>query len=102
MGKKEDQPVAEEAKTEGQETTAAETITDDAADKTADDVTEDEQVEDAGEEAAEEAAPAIPTEVKSALEQEYPALKGEGHGTHNAAKSGLQTDASGGYDRSKL
>lgn len=42
-------------------------------------------------------APSIPAEVKDALETEYPALKGEGHGTHNAAKSGLQTDASGQY-----
>lgn len=47
-----------------------------------------------------EEAPKLPAEVKGALEAEYPVLKQ--HGTHDAAMKGLQTDASGGYDRSKL
>ena len=34
------------------------------------------------------------------LEAEYPVL--QKHGSHDAAMKGLQTDASGGYDRSKL
>lgn len=42
----------------------------------------------------------LPTEVKGALEAEYPVLRE--HGTHDAAMKGLQTDASGSYDRSKL
>jgi hypothetical protein len=41
-------------------------------------------------------APKLPEEAKAALEAEYPVLTG-GHGTHNAAMSGLQTDASGNY-----
>lgn len=39
-------------------------------------------------------------EARKVLEDEYPMLKG--HGTHDAAVKGLQTDASGSYDRSKL
>lgn len=42
----------------------------------------------------------LPTEVKKSLEAEYPVL--QTHGTHDAAMKGLQTDASGSYDRSKL
>ena len=45
-------------------------------------------------------APALPAEAKEVLENEYPVLKD--HGTHNVAMKGLQTDASGSYDRSKL
>lgn len=53
-------------------------------------------------EAVGEDAPAatLPAEAKAALESEYPVLRE--HGSHNAAVNGLQSDASGGYDRSKL
>ena len=47
-----------------------------------------------------EAVAPLPTEVKESLEAEYPVLRT--HGTHDAAIKGLQTDASGSYDRSKL
>lgn len=47
----------------------------------------------------EDVAP-LPVEVKKSLEAEYPVL--QEHGSHNAAMKGLQTDASGSYDRSKL
>lgn len=47
--------------------------------------------------ADEPATPAVtlPSEVKAALEAEYPVLGT--HGTHDAAMKGLQTDASGTY-----
>jgi hypothetical protein len=37
----------------------------------------------------------IPDEVSAALEEKYPVL--QEHGSHNAAMSGLQTDASGAW-----
>lgn len=42
----------------------------------------------------------LPDPITQALEDKYPVLRE--HGTHNAAVTGLQTDASGGYDHSKL
>lgn len=53
----------------------------------------------ADEELPDNVAP-LPDEVKKSIEAEYPVL--QKHGSHDAAMKGLQTDASGGYDRSKL
>lgn len=59
---------------------------------------EEEEFGDLGEDLDEEdllEAPSLPSEVKDALEAEYPVLRE--HGTHDAAMKGLQTDASGTY-----
>lgn len=61
---------------------------------------EDESLEEVAEEEAEDdieqEARELPDEVKASLEKTYPVL--QEHGTHNAAMSGLQTDASGHRD----
>lgn len=56
----------------------------------------DEDDAEKGDEAEEEMTARLPPEAKKMLEKEFPIL--QEHGSHNAAMSGLQTDASGHRD----
>jgi hypothetical protein len=64
-----------------------------------------EQAADATTEQVEEAATteqAADATTEGKVVEDEPAAIDPSHGSHNSAVNGLQTDASGGYDRSKL
>lgn len=81
-------------------------VTEEAAEQAvAPEITEDGELQDDGsdsEEVPEELSELDENDDEPLSEGEAPVMVFRYHGTHDAAMKGLQTDASGGYDRSKL